>query len=48
MGNHRHKYLFLYCAALGLVFGVFLGIGAGLLPSIRASHMQVVDAMSYE
>jgi putative ABC transport system permease protein len=48
IGTHPPEYLFLYCAALGLVFGVFLGIGAGLLPSIQASHMQVVDAMSYE
>ena len=33
---------------LGIVFAAVLGIGAGLYPSIRASRMQVVDAMRYE
>jgi len=40
--------LFLTCTALGLVFGMLLGIAAGLLPSIRASRMEVVDAVRYE
>jgi len=40
--------LFVYCLLLGLGFAVLLGVGAGLYPSIRASRMQVVDAMRYE
>jgi len=48
IGTHPPEYFFLFSTALGLVFGVFLGIGAGLFPSIQASRMQVVDAMSYE
>jgi len=42
------EYLFLLCMALGLIFGMLLGIGAGLFPSIRASRMEVVDAVRYE
>jgi putative ABC transport system permease protein len=48
IGSHPPEYLFLLCAALGLFFGVFLGLGAGLFPSIQASRMQVVDAVRYE
>jgi len=48
IGTHPPEYLFLFCVALGLFFGVFLGIGAGLFPSIQASRMQVVDAVRYE
>jgi putative ABC transport system permease protein len=48
IGTHPPEHLFLFCVALGLVFGVFLGIGAGLFPSIQASRMQVVDAVRYE
>ena len=33
---------------MGLGFAAVLGVGAGLYPSIRASRMQVVDAMRYE
>ena len=40
--------LFLYCLLAGLSFAAILGVGAGLYPSIRASRMQVVDAMRYE
>ncbi|WP_300161503.1 ABC transporter permease [Solidesulfovibrio sp.] len=40
--------LFFFCLLLGIVFAAVLGIGAGLYPSIRASRMQVVDAMRYE
>jgi putative ABC transport system permease protein len=42
------EYLFPLCVGLGLIFGMVLGIGAGLFPSIRASRMQVVDAVRYE
>ncbi|MDP3181515.1 MAG: ABC transporter permease [Desulfobaccales bacterium] len=40
--------LFLICLALGLLFAVFLGVGAGLYPSIQASRMEVVSAIRYE
>jgi len=40
--------LFLICTGLGLLFGMLLGIGAGLFPSIQASRMEVVDAVRYE
>lgn len=40
--------LFLFCLMAGLCFAAVLGVGAGLYPSIRASRMQVVDAMRYE
>jgi len=41
-------YLFVISMGMGLVFGVFLGIAAGLFPSIKASRMDVVDAVRYE
>ncbi|MFC1884853.1 ABC transporter permease [Thermodesulfobacteriota bacterium] len=40
--------LFLTCVFLGLVFSVILGIGAGLVPSIKASRMEVVSAVRFE
>jgi putative ABC transport system permease protein len=40
--------LFLTCVFLGLLFAVILGIGAGLVPSIRASRMEVVSAVRFE
>ncbi len=42
------EHLFLICMGLGLLFGMLLGIGAGLFPSIQASRMEVVDAVRYE
>lgn len=48
IGSQLAEYLFLMCMGLGLVFGMLLGIGAGLCPSIRASRMDVVDAVRYE
>jgi putative ABC transport system permease protein len=47
-GSPLAEYLFLMCTGLGLVFGMLLGIGAGLFPSIQASRMEVVDAVRYE
>ncbi len=47
-GSQLAEYLFLICMVLGLSFGMLLGIGAGLIPSIRASRMEVVDAVRYE
>ncbi|MBF0481052.1 MAG: ABC transporter permease [Desulfovibrionaceae bacterium] len=48
IGSSPPEGLFLLCLILGLIFAVVLGLGSGLLPSIRASRMQVVDAMRYE
>ena len=48
IGSQLAEYLFLICIVLGLSFGTLLGIGAGLFPSIRASRMDVVDAVRYE
>jgi putative ABC transport system permease protein len=40
--------LFLAAMALSLLFAVILGVTAGLYPSIKASHMEVVSATRYE
>jgi len=48
LGSRPPEGLFFLCLTAGLSFAVVLGIGAGLYPSIRASRMQVVDAMRYE
>ncbi|WP_235731813.1 ABC transporter permease [Fundidesulfovibrio putealis] len=48
LGSSPPEGLFMLCLAAGLAFAAVLGIGAGLYPSIRASRMQVVDAMRYE
>jgi len=48
LGSSPPEGLFMLCLVAGLSFAVVLGIGAGLYPSIRASRMQVVDAMRYE
>ncbi len=48
IGANPPEGLFLMCLAGGLAFSIILGVGSGLYPSIRASRMQVVDAMRYE
>ncbi|WP_245587836.1 ABC transporter permease [Desulfovibrio inopinatus] len=48
LGAHPPEGLFWLCLAFGLGFAALLGIGSGLYPSIRASRMQVVEAMRYE
>ncbi len=48
LGSRPPEGLFFFCLLMGIVFAAVLGIGAGLYPSIRASRMQVVDAMRYE
>jgi len=48
LGANPPEGLFIFCLLLGLAFAAVLGVGAGLYPSIRASRMQVVDAMRYE
>ncbi|GAB6037067.1 hypothetical protein JCM15519_16260 [Fundidesulfovibrio butyratiphilus] len=48
LGSRPPEGMFLLCLVAGLLFAAVLGVGAGLYPSIRASRMQVVDAMRYE
>jgi putative ABC transport system permease protein len=48
LGSSPPEGLFLLCLLAGLAFAAVLGVGSGLYPSIRASRMQVVDAMRYE
>jgi len=48
LGSRPPEGLFFFCLMMGLAFAAILGVGAGLYPSIRASRMQVVDAMRYE
>ncbi len=48
LGSRPPEGLFVFCLLMGLGFAAILGVGAGLYPSIRASRMQVVDAMRYE
>ena len=48
LGSETPEGLFMMCLLAGLAFAAVLGVGAGLYPSIRASRMQVVDAMRYE
>jgi len=48
LGSSPPEGLFFLCLMAGLAFAAVLGIGSGLYPSIRASRMQVVDAMRYE
>ena len=46
LGARPPEGLFVFCLLAGLAFAAILGVGAGLYPSIRASRMQVVDAMN--
>ncbi|MGA2937044.1 MAG: ABC transporter permease [Syntrophobacteraceae bacterium] len=46
--SRPHDTLFLACVGLALLFSLVLGAGAGFYPSIRASHMEVVDAIRDE
>ncbi len=48
IGSRPPLDLFLLCLFLGLLFAVFLGVGAGLYPSVQASRMEVVTAIRYE
>lgn len=40
--------LFFICVGMALIFSLILGAGAGFYPSLRASRMEVVDALRYE
>ncbi len=48
IGSRPPENLFLLGLALGFLFAVVLGVGAGLYPSLRASRMEVVTAIRYE
>jgi putative ABC transport system permease protein len=48
IGSRPAENLFFVALALGFLFAVILGVGAGLYPSLRASRMEVVSAIRYE
>ena len=48
IGSRPAENLFFLGLALGFLFAVILGVGAGLYPSLRASRMEVVSAIRYE
>ena len=48
IGSRPPENLFFLGLALGILFAVILGVGAGLYPSLRASRMEVVSAIRYE
>ncbi len=48
LGSRPPENLFFLGLALGFLFAVILGVGAGLYPSLRASRMEVVTAIRYE
>jgi putative ABC transport system permease protein len=48
IGSRPSENLFFMGLALGFLFAVILGVGAGLYPSLRASRMEVVTAIRYE
>jgi len=48
IGSRPAENLFFTGLALGFLFAVILGVGAGLYPSLRASRMEVVSAIRYE
>jgi putative ABC transport system permease protein len=45
---HPSESLFYLCAGMGLLFSLVLGVAAGLAPAIKASRMQVAEAVRYE
>ncbi len=46
--SRSHDTLFFACVGLALLFSLVLGAGAGFYPSLRASHMEVVNAIRDE
>jgi putative ABC transport system permease protein len=48
IGSRPPEDLFLYGVTLAFLFAVFIGVGAGIYPSLRASRMEVVTAIRYE
>jgi putative ABC transport system permease protein len=45
---HPSESLFYLCAGMGLLFSLILGVAAGLAPAMKASRMQVAEAVRYE
>lgn len=48
IGNRPPEDVFILCLVMGLLFSLCLGVGAGLYPSLKASRMDVVDAIRFE
>lgn len=48
IGSRPPEDLFFYAVTLAFLFAVLIGVGAGLIPSLRASRMEVVSAIRYE
>jgi len=48
IGSRPRENLFFHGLGLGFMLAVILGVGAGLYPSIRASRMEIVSAITYE
>jgi putative ABC transport system permease protein len=48
IGMRPPEELFFTCLAISVVFGVVLGVGSGLYPSLQAARMEVVSATRYE
>ena len=48
IGTSPPEDLFFMCVAMAFGFALLLGAGAGLIPSLRASRMEVVTATRYE
>ena len=46
--HHVSEDLFLFYLAVSFVFAIFLGVSAGLYPSLQASRMEVAAATRYE
>ncbi len=46
--SRPHDILFFVCVGLALLFSLVLGAGAGLYPSLRASRMEVLNAIRDE
>lgn len=45
---HPSESLFYLCVGMGLLFSLILGVAAGLSPAMKASRMQVAEAVRYE
>ncbi len=48
IGNYSDLNFFLCYMAMGILLALGLGIGAGIYPSVKASRMEVVEAVRYE
>ncbi len=48
IGNYSDVNFFLRYMGMGFILALGLGIGAGIYPSVKASRMEVVEAVRYE